>query len=103
MDRNRILELAVETLEKQKAEINAEIETVRAELKESRSGTAKKAGFAIVPIRRRYSRTPAERRAHSESMKAYWAAKRARAAKTAPVSGKSRLKSAAEKKANNAV
>ena len=81
MDRNRILELAVETLEKRKAGINAEIETIRAELKEIGSGTTRKVKPAAASTRRRRLQTRAERKAHSERMKQYWAAKRARAAK----------------------
>ena len=105
MDRNRILELAVETLEKQKAGIDAEIETVRAELKEIGSGTARKVKPAAANTRRKRLRTRAERKAHSEGMKAYWAAKRAKAAKPSAAkkssltSAKRRAKSAAEKKA----
>jgi uncharacterized protein (UPF0335 family) len=97
MDRNRILELAVETLEKQKAGIDAEIETVRAELK----GT----GSAFVPIGRRRPRSQVERKSQSKRMKQYWAAKRAKAAKPStmkklpPAIVKRRAKSAAEKKA----
>ena len=105
MDRNRILELAVETLEKQKAGIDAEIETVRAELKKIGSGTARKVKPAAASTRRRRLQTQAERKTHSKRMKQYWAAKRAKAAKasaakkSSPASGKSRAKSAAEKKA----
>jgi uncharacterized protein (UPF0335 family) len=105
MDRNRILELAVETLEKRKAGINAEIETLRAELKGTGFGTARKVNPAAASTRRRRLQTRAERKAHSEGMKAYWAAKRAKEAKasaakkSSAASGKRRAKSAAEKKA----
>jgi uncharacterized protein (UPF0335 family) len=99
MDRNRIFELAVETLEKQKAGIDAEIETIRAELKASGSRTARKAGSAVVSIGRRRSRKPAERKSQSQRMKRYWAAKASAAKKSFPASVKRRAKSAAEKRA----
>jgi hypothetical protein len=105
MDRNRILELAVETLEKQKAGIDAEIETIRAELRGRGSGTARKVKPAAASTRRRRLRTRAERKAHSKRMKKYWAAKRAKmvkvsaAKKSSPASKKRRAKIAAEKKA----
>jgi hypothetical protein len=105
MDRNRILELAVETLEKRKAGINAEIETLRAELKKAGSRTARKVKPAAASTRGRRLQTRAEHKAHSEGMKAHWAAKRAKAAKASTakrsslISVKRRAKSAAEKKA----
>lgn len=97
MNRNRILELAVETLEKQKAGIDAEIETVRAELKGARS--------AFVPIKRRKPRSQVKRKSQSNRMKQNRAAKGAKAAKPSarknlsPAIAKRRTKSAAEKKA----
>jgi len=103
MDQNRILELAVEALQRQKAGIDAEIETIRAALKGTGSPIARKAN-TIAAVRGR-SRTTAERRTQSLRMRQYWAAKRAKAAKssaaiTAPVAGaKPRQKSAAERKA----
>ena len=105
MDRNRILELAVEALEKQKAGIDAEIEAIRADLKGAGSRTAKKVKPAAANTRRKRLRTRAERKAQSEGMKKYWAAKRAKAAKASaakrlsPAGGKHRAKSAAEKQA----
>ena len=105
MDLNRILELAVETLEKRKAGINAEIETIRAELQGRGFRTARKMIPAAASTKRRRLQTRAERKAHSEGMKAHWAAKRAKAAKPLATmklpaaSGKRRAKSAAEKKA----
>jgi hypothetical protein len=102
MDRNRILQLAVEALERQKAGIDAEIEACRAELEGTGSGTPKKAEPVVVPIGRRGAQTLAARRAQSERMRQYWAAKRAQTSatkKTSPASAKGRPKSAAEKKA----
>ena len=106
MDRNRILELALEGLQKQKADIEQEIEMVRAELR----GRAPAVPSRFVPAARsgkRRSRTPAERKAQAERMRKYWAAKRAKVAKvatapkTSPAAGakKRRAKTAAEKRA----
>ena len=81
MDQNRILELALETLEKQRMEIDRAI----AEIREFQDG--KKRVFArnpevstLVVVKRR-SRTQSERKAQAQKMKQYWAATRARAAK----------------------
>jgi hypothetical protein len=99
MDRNRILELALETLENQKAEIIAEIERIRAGSRGRGLAVAgkTKAGTA----RKEKSRTPAQRRAQSQRMKKYWAAKRAKAAKgkTPTAKAKVRTKTDAEKRA----
>jgi hypothetical protein len=104
MDRNRILELAIEELERQRGGIDAEIEMVRAELKSAGSAVRKPIPIPAAGTPRRRSRTPAERRAQSERMKQYWAAKRAQAARPpvkapAPPAAKRRPKSDAEKKA----
>jgi hypothetical protein len=101
MDQKRILQLAFEALEIQKAEIDAEIETLRAELEGTGSGAPRKAKPVVIPIGRRRTRTLAENRAHAERMRRYWAAKRAQTSatkKTSPASAKGRPKSAAEKK-----
>ena len=83
METNRILELAIQELESRRAKLSAEIETLRSELKGTAAQPAKKAAkFAAI------------RKAQSLRMKNYWAAKRAKAAKT-----KRRTKTAAEKKA----
>ena len=102
MDRNRILELAIEALEKQKAGIDEEIVAIQAELK----GTGAAIRQTTSPVTRRgRTRTAAERKAQAQRMREYWAEKRALAAKsrvamnTSPVSGKGRRKSTAEKKA----
>jgi hypothetical protein len=88
MDQNRILELAVEALEKQKAGIDAEIETIRAELKEAGSGTARKVKPATASTRKRRLRTQAKRRPKSAAekkalslkMKQVWEKRRTEAA-----------------------
>ena len=79
MDRNRILELAVGALERKKAGIEEEIEAVRAELKGS--SIPRKAKPVATRIAKRRSRTLAQRKAQSQRMKEYWAAKRNKAAK----------------------
>ena len=110
MDKNRIYELAIETLKKQKAEIDSEIESLRSEIK----------GLKTTPIKKSTSANPAkkggksaaERKAMSEKMKQIWAARRSKAkkakikaksakpAKTKAKAGtKVRPKTTAEKKA----
>jgi nucleoid-associated protein YgaU len=106
MDRNRILELALEGLQKQKAGIDQEIEMIQAELSGRGSTVREKPFVPAVGTARGRLRTPAERKAQGERMRQYWAAKRAKAAKvttapkTSPAAGpKRRMKTAAEKKA----
>ena len=79
MCRNRILELAVEELERQKAGVEVEIEAVRAELRGSE--TPGKSKSAATTISKRRPRTPAQRRAHSQRLRKYWAAKKTGEAK----------------------
>ena len=104
MEHKRILELALEALEKQRTQIEGEIEAIRAEMRGgSRATSTRKAeSTASLPGKRR-AKTTAERKAQSKRMKAYWAAKRAlkaaSAKKLTPASPKRRSKSAAEKKA----
>jgi len=78
MEHKRILELALEVLEERKAQVEAEVEALRAELRGSgRATLTRKAGpTASLPVKRR-ARTPAERKAQSRRMKAYWAARKA--------------------------
>jgi predicted nucleic acid-binding Zn-ribbon protein len=99
MDRTRILELALEALEKQRTDVEAAI----TEIRELRDGNKRKiAGkpdmSAIVALKRR-SKTKAERKAQAKRMREYWAAKKLQAAKVSPAGAKRRPKSAAEKKA----
>jgi hypothetical protein len=95
MDKNRILELAIEELQKQKAGIDAEIDYIRKELNRTGPGLRQ---AAPTPERmgRKRARTPAERRAQAQRMREYWAAKRL-AGKTSHVSAKARTKSDAHK------
>jgi len=74
MDRNRLLELAIEGLEKQKTAIDEEISAIRAELRGA--GSTPMAKPVAAPISGRRHRTPAERKAQSLRMKQYWAKKR---------------------------
>ncbi len=100
MEHKRILELALETLEKQKTQVETEIEALRAEMRGSvRATSTRKAAPIASPSGRRRTRTPAERKAQSERMTAYWAAKKAVAAakaakKPTPSGSKGRPKSA---------
>ena len=104
MEHKRILELALEALEKQRTHVEAEIEAIRAEMHGGgRATSTRKAGStASLPGKRRV-RTTAERKAQSKRMKTYWAAKRASEAASAKkvtnASPKRRSKRAAEKKA----
>ena len=78
MEHKRILELALEALRKAQARVDAEIEALRAEMRGSRRATStREAGTIASPSGRRRARTPAERKAQSKRMKAYWAAKKA--------------------------
>lgn len=86
MDRKRLMELAIESLLQQKKQIDDEIAAIQAELRGG--GSAPVRAVAAAPgVRRRRSRTAAERKAQSEKMRQYWAARRAKEA------GKSTAKS----------
>lgn len=76
----RILELAVEALQERKAKVEAEIESIQAEL----GGGIRKPKIAVPRVAKRRRRTVAQRKAQSERMKAYWAARKSREAKTEP-------------------
>ena len=78
----RILELALETLVARRTAIEAEIADIRAEL-EGRAPSVGPSSKVASVTRRRRPRTTAERKAQSERMKAYWANRRAQAAKKA--------------------
>ncbi len=71
----RILELALEELERKKTAIDSEIQAIRFELGESKTAGRTK---AVAPVAgRRRGRSSTERKAQSERMKKYWAARRA--------------------------
>jgi hypothetical protein len=84
---NRILELALETLIARRTSIEAEIAAIRAELEGHAPSIGVPAQTASISRRRR-ARTPAERKAQSRRMKAYWAKRRAEAAKKAAAGAK---------------
>jgi len=98
MERKRLLELAVETLEKQRAEVTAEIESIRAELNGAGPGVGRTVRPIAAIIRKRRSKTFAERKALSRKLKRIWAARKLQAAQAA-ARAKGRSKTAAEKKA----
>jgi hypothetical protein len=105
MDQNRILELALEGLQKQKAGIDAEIEAIQAELR-GKGSAVRQARLFPSAVTGKRKRTPAGRKAQAERMRLYWAEKRAKAAKIAAApktspsaSPKRKAKTAAEKKA----
>jgi hypothetical protein len=107
MERNRVLELALEELKRRKAGIDADIEAIQAELTETGSPVPQTILVPSAGTPSRRQRTPAERKAQAQRMKKYWAAKRAQADKpaapamTAPAaaSTKTRSLTAARKKA----
>jgi len=94
---NRILELAVETLEQRKADIDAEIAMLKAQLGGDIQVTA--AG-APLPQRRK-GKSAAERKAVSLRMKAYWQARRATASKPASAKKSASVKAKPELNAAN--
>jgi hypothetical protein len=81
MERKQLLELALETLEKQKAEIDSEIAEVQELLDGKPRVTARKREIPTLVVVKRRSKTLAERKAQAIRMKRYWAAKRAKKAK----------------------
>jgi hypothetical protein len=98
MDRKQILELALQELQRQRAEVEADIQSVQAELQGRGSAVSRTTivPFADTPTGRKL--TAAERKAVSLRMKRYWAAKRAQAAKPA-ARPKARTMTDAQKKA----
>ncbi len=81
---DRILELALETLESRKAAIQAEIEQLRAQMRGGRSSASAPKAEAPVSkkaaVRTRRPRSAAARKAQSLRMKEYWAKRRAESA-----------------------
>jgi len=75
----RILELALETMEKQKATVDAEIAGIHAGI--SRMGRREPAGRTSPGAPKRRTMSAVRRKAVSRRMKAYWAARKAQAAK----------------------
>lgn len=75
MDKNRILELAIESLERQKADLDEEIKKIKIQMKGPAAGSARKTKAPAKPKKKK-SMTPAQRKARSEQMKKYWAEKK---------------------------
>jgi hypothetical protein len=97
MEHKRILELALEALQNRRTDVDAEMEALRTEMGGSARATLeRKAGPTASPSGRRRAKTPAERKAQSKRMKAYWAAKKAAAAAKAKKQGQSSPKSRAK-------
>jgi hypothetical protein len=80
MDHNRVLELAIEELQRQKAGIEAEIEMIREEIGKlgisAKHRTGKPPVVAAAKSGRTRPRTAAEKKAQSDKMRKYWAARR---------------------------
>jgi len=83
MEQKQILELALQELQRQKAGIEAEIESFRAELEGTESTVPEKMVVPPPGTQRGRQRTPAERKAQAQRMREIWAARRAKAAKRA--------------------
>ena len=93
----RIMELAIEALERRRAQVDAEIEIIRGELE----GGARAATTVVAVTEGRRPKTAEERKAHSLRMKKIWAARKAADAK--PEAAKSdRLRLDQEDAANQA-
>ena len=81
MKKQRLLELALETLIAKRAALDAEMEDIRKQL-----GLSSSVGGDDKPVPRqeksrrgrRRSRTPEERKAQAERMKKYWAKRKAK-------------------------
>ena len=84
MERTRLLELAIEELERNRREIEAEIESLRADLGAENRPQKKLAAVSRQSVAvensddagRRRPKTAAEKRAQSEKMKKIWASRR---------------------------
>ena len=76
MEARRILELASQNLQAQKAALESQISEIRAEL----AGVAPTAETVTPPAGNRRKRSAAERRAQSRAMKLYWKRRKAEAA-----------------------
>ena len=78
-DRRRILELALESLENKRKELDAEIAEITRELRgggSKRTSSTKSAQPAVASARKRPRFSKEERLRRSQRMKAYWEKKR---------------------------
>ena len=80
MERNRILELALEELKRRKAGIDADIEAIRAELEGTGSAVPQTILVPSAGTQRGRKRTPAERKAQAQRMREIWKKRKAAAA-----------------------
>lgn len=80
MDSNRLLELALENLQRQVTVVDEEIAEIRREMTGTGANISQPAGS-----KRGRMRTATERKRHSEAMKKYWAAKWAQTGKKAAI------------------
>jgi len=97
MDKVRVIELALETLESKRAVIDAEI----AELKAAMGGRIQAAPVAGATPKGRKGKSAAEREAVSLRMKAYWQARRDKTASPARAKKPSSIKAEPEMSASN--
>jgi len=105
MDRQRLLELALQELQRQRAVIEEEIETLRNDLKITGAAVRQMTLSASAGTRRGRPRTAAERKVQAQRMREIWAARRAAhvavnsaSLKTAQ-SASAKVKTAAQRKA----
>ncbi len=102
MEQKRVLELALESLNRKKAGIDEEIETLRNELDGTGTAIRQTPSLPSTGTRRGRTRTPAQRKAQAQRMREIWKKRKAAAAvKTAPAaaSRKTRSMTDARKKA----
>jgi hypothetical protein len=102
MERNRLIELAIAELERQKAGIDQDLKALRAELAGKGSAARQKELAPSAVTLERRSRTLVQRRAQAKRMKAYWAKKKAgkvSEAKAPAAGAKARAWTDAKKKA----
>jgi hypothetical protein len=92
----RILELAVEALEGQRALLSAEIEMIRTQMG---SGAKAKPNLKGAHAGKRKARSAAQRQAQSEKMIAYWAARKKAAGKQISAKPKRKQATPATRKA----
>ena len=78
MNKERLLELALASLHQRMVKIDLEIEALR-NIIDDGTKPETQAKTVAAPVRKRRTRTAAERKAQSKKMKAIWAAKKAKA------------------------
>jgi hypothetical protein len=86
MDQDRILQLAVEALERKRTEIDTEISAIRAQLSKTVSNASRDVKSVATAVEEKRRWTSAARKAQSLRAKKYWAAKRAKTQEPSAVS-----------------